>query len=174
VRIRSISAFILGSAFLLSVAAPAAAQTSTKAEVGVSYSFLHMYEVNAPVGFAFDFGKAITSIGNGSLGIVAEFGLNRFSGDDLVEAENQYSYMAGLRFAGPRTGRFRPFGQIVFGGLNSFEQKDFAMQPGAGVNINVRENMDWRVQVDIPVDFAESKTFTGFRFNVGLVWWVGQ
>jgi hypothetical protein len=174
VRIRTITSFILGSAFLLASAAPAAAQTSTKAEVGVSYSILKMYDLTAPIGFAVDFGKQITSVGAGSLGIVGEFGMNRFTDDIIVEDENQFSFMGGVRFAGPQSGKIRPFGQFLVGGLSSFEQNDFAVQPGAGININIKENMDWRVQVDFPIDFAENETFKGFRFNVGLVWWIGQ
>lgn len=172
-RIRKVTGLILGSAFLLASAAPAAAQ-SNQTEVGVSYSILKMYDLTAPAGFAVDFGKQIAPMGGGSLGIVGEFGLNRFTDDVLIESENQVSLMGGVRFAGPRSGKIRPFGQVLAGLLSSFEEQDFAIQPGVGVNVNLTPTMDWRVQVDFPIDFAESDTYKGFRFNVGLVWWLGR
>jgi len=172
VRIRTISFFILGTALLLVSAAPAAAQD---ADVGVSYSILRQYEVTAPVGFAVDVSKAVGAVGNGTMRVVGEFGMNRFTDEDLIDAETQFSYMGGLRFAAPTsTGGITPFGQFLVGGLSSFDENDFAVQPGGGVAFDLNPNTDVRVQVDFPIDFAESKTFTGFRFNVGVVWAIGQ
>lgn len=174
-RIRSVTALLLSSAFLLAFAAPAAAQ-STKSEVGLSYSFLNMYESNAPIGFAVDFGKEISTMGNGGISVVGEFGMNRFSADNFFDAENQFSYMGGVRFTAKGSGssKARFFGQVLLGGLSSFDQNDFAMQPGGGVAFNIQENTDARVQIDFPIDFAEAKTFTGVRLNFGIVWWIGR
>lgn len=168
------SSFFLTLALLLITAVPAAAQD---ANVGVSYSFLRQYEISAPVGVAVDFSKAVGSLGTGTMSVVGEFGLNRFSDEDVLgdESESQFSYMGGVRFSAPTTsGGITPFGQFLVGGLSSFDQNDFAIQPGGGIAFNVNPNTDVRVQVDFPIDFAESETFTGFRFNVGVVWALGR
>lgn len=171
-RIRTIISFLSASVFFLSAAAPAAAQDAT---VGVSYSVLRQYEVTAPVGFVVDFSKAVGSLGAGAMSVVGEFGLNRFSDEDLFEDENQFSYMGGIRLSAPTsTGGITPFGQFLVGGLSSFDQNDFAVQPGGGVAFNLNPGTDVRVQVDFPIDFAESQTYKGVRFNVGLVWSLGQ
>jgi hypothetical protein len=172
VRNRTFGSFILGSVFLLAGAASASAQTTGSTEVATSYSFLQMYDYKAPAGFAVDFARTMTPMGGGSLGIVGEFGVNHFSDDQLIDGENQFSLMGGVRLAAPRRGKIRPFGQVLAGLLSSFEEHDFAIQPGGGVNINLRPNTDLRVQVDLPIDFAASKTYSGFRFNVGVAFWL--
>lgn len=171
-RIRNVSSFILGFAFLLTSAAPAAAQGT---DVGVSYSLLRMYEVTAPIGFAVDLSRDVGTMGAGAMSVVGEFGMNRFTDDVLGDDETQFSYMGGIRFSAPATsGGITPFGQFLVGGLSSFDENDFAVQPGAGVKFNLNPGTDLRVQVDFPIDFAESDTYKGFRFNVGAVWAIGR
>jgi hypothetical protein len=173
VRIRAIISFLSASVFFLSAAAPAAAQDAT---VGVSYSVLRQYEVTAPVGFAVDVSKAVGSLGAGAMSVVGEFGLNRFSGEDFGgEDETQFSFMGGVRLSGPTsTGGITPFGQVLLGGLNSFDQTDFAVQPGGGVAFNLNPGTDLRVQIDLPISSADVNGSTGVRFNVGVVWTLGQ
>ncbi|MEZ5316402.1 MAG: hypothetical protein R2752_03270 [Vicinamibacterales bacterium] len=171
-RIRTCAVLLFVSAFFVAGARPALAQSAGSTEVGVSYSFLQMYDYKAPGGVAVDFARTLRPMGGGSLGVVGELGVNHFSDDLLVDGENQLSLMGGVRLAAPKRGQIRPFGQVLMGLLSSFDEHDFAIQPGGGVNMTLRPNTDLRVQVDFPFDFAASKTFTGFRFNVGVAFWL--
>jgi len=169
VQIRTIGRMFLGTALFLTAAAPAAAQAP---EVGVSYSFLRMTETNAPAGFAVDFAKAVAPLGTGSLGVVGEFGLNRFTSD--VGDWTTTSYLGGVRFSGPSAGPAQLFGQFLLGAMHGEGYTDFAIQPGVGVKFRANEQIDFRTQVDFPVDFYDGGNDAGFRLNFGIVFKIGQ
>jgi hypothetical protein len=161
VRNSIVKSFILGTALILASALPAAAQGT----LGVGVSFLHDTGVTAP-GFAVDYSSAFQSTSKGSLGWVADFGLNRKDGTTST------TYQAGLRYNVNAGAKSVVFGQVALGAAhasNDFaSDTNFVVSPGVGVNIPFSDTAAFRAQVDFPIVKYDGGSNTSTRFWFGV------
>ncbi len=96
-----------------------------------------------------------------------------------------HSFLAGPRFAGGRTGSLVPFAQMLFGAVRissrvdvlglvvNTSQTEFALQPGAGVDMMLTDRVGVRLQGDYRRILAGTGGASDFRFAVGAVFGVG-
>ena len=137
---------------LLCLAAPVAAQDIPAWEIAGGYSFTRAVtdEVTLPVGGFVSGARNVTDmlaiVGevSGAYKSEAEFG---FEIDKLV-----VTLMGGVRYY-RRLARVTPFAQFLLGGAALIAQPndgaiDFAIQPGAGVDIRLTDRLAARVQGD--------------------------
>ena len=114
---------VLASAFVLTVAAPAAAQQSSPApgasggaplgEVGLTYSILRSDEETSPVGFGLSVSRRVARSSNAvDVQVAGEVGANHFAATTDFDASTQTSFMAGVRFVGRGNASAAPFAQV--------------------------------------------------------------
>ena len=166
---------------------PAAAQSL---DIGANYNYVH---TNAPPGgcgcFALNGGSAWVGVNlTHSLGIVGEVASQHGSdnGGDLMLT----SYLAGPRYTVRGFDRFKPFGQVLFGGAHasgslapgsaniSGSANAFAMTAGGGLDIGLTEHIMLRaIQADYYLthfDNGVNPRQNNFRIGVGLVIQFGE
>ncbi|HVT49458.1 MAG TPA: hypothetical protein VHD57_16840 [Vicinamibacterales bacterium] len=162
-----VKSVICGTALLLATALPAAAQGT----LGVGVSFLHDTDVTAP-GFAVDYSRDFQSTSKGSLGWVADFGLNHFGDfDDTVT-----TYQGGLRYNVKAGAKATVFGQVVLGAAHDSLGSDtnFVVSPGVGVNVPFNDKAAFRAQVDFPIVKFDGGSNTSTRFWFGVALGLGK
>jgi hypothetical protein len=182
VRIKSVTTAILGTAVLVAFAAPAMAQarpaapatssTSTSsgdADFGIGYSFLHLFNANAPVGFDANYSKDFSSMSSASLGFVGDFSFNHFSGGSTE------LFDGGVKFGFKGNDKFTPYA-LVTGGLGHAPgSSNFVLDFGGGVKMPLQgKKFGVFAQVDFPIVFATGGSSTGFRLNIGINMPVGK
>ena len=118
--------------------------------------------VNAPVGGMIDVAhKVLVLSGDGD--VVGEVNFSRFEGATVA------TVMGGFRAAERVAPRAKVFGQLLVGLWHDDAGTDFALQPGAGIDVPVNPRFDLRVRLDFPIDFFEGAHQTATRFGVGVV-----
>jgi hypothetical protein len=162
-----VKSVICGTALLLVSALPAAAQGT----LGAGVSFLHDTGVTAP-GFAVDYSSDFQSTSRGSLGWVADFGLNHKDGNTST------TYQAGLRYNVKAGAKATVFGQAVLGAAHSSNDfgsdTNFVVSPGVGVNIPFNDKAAFRAQVDFPIVKYDGGSDTSTRFWFGVALGLGK
>ena len=177
--------FTLAALFLAAVfVSPLAAQSpaAPRFDVAVGYSFLHDQDIseNFPKGWVASFADNLTSW----LGIVGEVGGNyktlSIPGDPpKIKVQ---TLMGGPRFKAHAYGRVTPFGQVLFGAAWARTSvldvgdtvKDFAYQPGAGSDWNLRSNLGVRLEGDYRIVRAEGSNSKESRFVAAAVFGFGR
>ncbi len=168
--------------FFMITAAPAGAQSL---DIGANYNYVH---TNAPPGgcgcFGLNGGSAWVGVNlTHSLGVVGEVASQHgsdSSGDLMLT-----SYLAGPRYTVHGFDRFKPFGQVLFGGAHasgslapgsaniSGSPNAFAMTAGGGLDIGLTEHVMLRaIQADYYLTHFDNGVNTrqnNFRIGVGLV-----
>ena len=174
------------AAFLVITGVAAPRPAAAQADFAVGYSFLRDSELassevsgNLPKGLFASLGVGVGPW----LSLVGEVSSNRRTfeepGSD-VELKVDF-YGAGVRFKG-RSGRARPYGQVLFGAARgriealglSESGSEFAWQPGAGVDAYFSRSVGVRFGVNGRFIQAEDVTAKEFQVIVGLVFGGGR
>ncbi len=165
----------------------AQAQETPSIELSGGYSFLRDYgsNLNFPAAWYASVAKKLTD----SVGVVGEVGGKyKSSGTPGTAATTlrTHTFLAGPRFVGKGTPRVVPFVQMLVGGARvsnkvdtlgvivSTSQTEFALQPGAGVDMKFSDRASVRLQGDYRRILADAGDANEFRFVVGLVFGVGR
>lgn len=161
---------ILSLALLLVPAAPAAAQNPVgRASIAVGASFLRS-EGQTASGVTLDGAKSFAIAEHAGIGPVGDFSFHRY-GDFTIT-----SFMGGGRLTlGNRAAQI--FGQVLAGYERCCGVKDFAWQPGVGLDIRITNLLSLRGQVDFrivrakgqggPVDSRELRGWFGVSLPFG-------
>lgn len=178
---------LLTSCLVVLYAPVAQAQETPSVELSGGYSFLRNYgsNLNFPVAWY----ASVTKNLSDSFGVVGEVGGNyKSEGLPGIAAVTlrTHSFLAGPRFAGGRTARLVPFVQMLLGAARvsaavdvlgvtvSASQTQFALQPGAGVDMMFTDRVGVRVQSDFRRILAGTGGTNEFRFAVGAVIGIGR
>jgi outer membrane immunogenic protein len=177
-----IAVMIVMFGFFVIASAPADAQSL---DVGANYNWVHS---NAPPGgcgcFDLNGGSAWVGVNlTHSFGIVGAVASQQ--GSDSNGDLTLTSYLAGPRYIVHGFDRFKPFGQVLFGGAHasgalapgsaniSGSPNAFAMTAGGGLDIGLTEHIMLRaIQADYYLTHFDNGVNTrqnNFRLGVGLV-----
>lgn len=184
---RLVKVSLLTSCLVILYAPVAQAQETSSIELSGGYSFLRDYgsDLNIPAAWY----ASVTKNLSDSVGVVGEVsGQYKSQGIPGTAATTlrTHTFLAGPRFVGEGTARVVPFVQMLFGGARvsskvdtlgvivSTSQTEFAVQPGAGVDMMFTERAGVRVQADYRRILADAGDVNEFRFVVGLVFGVGR
>jgi hypothetical protein len=158
--------FLRAGAFLAAmslIATSAAAQTT--GDVSFGCSFMSIDEggaENIPLGWNVSFAGG----GTGRVSAVGDIG------GHYNQGWRQHTFQGGVRFSFRNNPKVVPFVQILTGvaaGRTGQTYYEWTLQPGAGVDIFVRERVPgFRVQVDFPAHLGIEGFFTT-RLTVGVV-----
>lgn len=189
---RIILALLAPAAVIPALAPSALAQNAPRAEVAVTYAWVH---TNAPpdgcgcfsmnganASFAYRITPAISLVGEAG-GVTA--GNVDSTGLDLTLSD----YLAGARYSLRHSSRFTPFAQLLFGaahasgglapgnlGLGS--STAFAMTAGGGLDVNVSRHFAVRAfQTEYYLTLLPNRTDdhqNNFRFSAGFVYRFGR
>jgi hypothetical protein len=177
--------FIIGVfAFSTLAVAPSSvfAQSAPKGDVAVSYSILHDSDLEEtfPVGWVLSASRHF----NSKVSLVGEVGGNYKTVDFGIDEVKLkvHSFLGGVRLANRGAAKAVPFAQVLAGlarANGSFlgeseSSNGFAIQPGAGVDVTVSENVGIRFQGDYRLVRSEGETGNEFRFAVGAVFGFGK
>jgi len=99
----------------------------------------------------------------GSRAAVVEAGGTRRDG------HNDWRVLAGARAAIVDGSGARVYVQGLAGALIRSSQAGFALMPGLGVDVRPSAARAIRLQLDVPIEHAESRTVAGLRASVWLV-----
>ena len=182
-RSRTVTTSLVELAFVLAIAAPAAAQGSTPASnrplLGAGLSFL-TGGGETGTGFAVDVAFPFMGMSGTSLSGVGDFGYHRFDGYSTM------TFMPGVRITATNNSRFQPFGQFLIGGIHfgisdcveDCTETDLTLTPGGGIDIRLNDKFNFRGQVDfviikLPSDSEASteatpSTENATRFTFGI------
>lgn len=167
---RRLTGLVLCITFLLATAAPAAAQNPVgRASIAVGASFLRS-EGQTASGVTLDGAKSFAIAEHAGIGPVGDFSFHRY-GDFTIT-----SFMGGGRLTlGNREAQI--FGQVLAGYERCCGVKDFAWQPGVGLDIRITNLLSLRGQVDFrivrakgqggPVDSRELRGWFGVSLPFG-------
>jgi hypothetical protein len=179
----TISALTLSLACLAPASAFAqSAAAAPKGDIAVSYSVLHDSDLSTTlgVGWVFSGARNVSSV----LGIVGEAGGNyktiQVLGTDLDISV--HSFLGGVRLRAQNASKAVPFAQVLTGMsrasasvLGESEASNaFTIQPGAGVDIQLRERMSLRAQGDFRILRSNGENSNEFRVAVGLAFGLGR
>jgi hypothetical protein len=78
--------------------------------------------------------------------------------------------MAGVRIRVPAV-RVTPYAQFLVGRA---PRDDFALQPGAGIDVHVHRHLAARLATDVKVSGDDGSTYLAVRFSAGLVVSIGR
>ncbi len=131
-------------------------------------------------GWEFGFGPHMIRRENSSSlhiggGVTAAQRFGRFAGvveggGTRREGHNDWRTLAGVRVRlGDTSRRTAFFVQTLAGVLIRSRQSDWAILPGLGVDRRLSEKRALRVQLDVPIERAQSRTVAGVRASVWLV-----
>jgi hypothetical protein len=177
--------FSLAALFLAAViVSPLGAQapSAPRFEVAGGYSYLHDEDIseNLPKGWVASFADNLTNW----LGIVGEAGGNyktlSIPGDP--PKIKVHTLMGGPRFKANAYGPVAPFGQVLFGAAWARTSvlgvgdtvRDFAYQPGGGIDLNFRTNLRVRLEGDYRIIRAEGSNSKEPRFVAAAVFGFGR
>lgn len=158
---------------VLAAAPPVHAQE--KVEVTGGYSFLND-TTNSQT-----FNGWTASVGgffNRSFGVVGEVGGN-YATISVLDTDlniSEFSFMGGPKYAARVNPKVTPFAQFLVGGVRlsgallgvSESETDFAIQPGAGVDVGLAPNLALRLQGDYRMVRSDGDTLNHFRFVIGI------
>lgn len=142
-----------GTAWLLSPAAPAAAQNS---EVGAGFAILKQsWNECCAYGLGVDFAQSIRRSPTRSIAIVGDFSYLKFTRDPFSETD--IPIVGGVRFRFLRDKRISVFAQATAGVLlwkdsDPDDETDFIVGGGGGVQVRLTDLLDVKAQVDIHAD----------------------
>lgn len=173
------------AALLLVVPAAAMAQSApadAKGDIAVSYSFLHDSDLatNFGVGWVFSGARHLNPV----FSIVGEAGGNyktmQVLGTDVDLSV--HSFLGGVRLRNENSSKAVPFAQVLSGVSRasasvlgaSAAGNAFTIQPGAGVDIQLRERMSLRAQGDFRILRSDGENSNEFRVAVGLAFRLGR
>jgi hypothetical protein len=172
------------AALILVVASslPVAAQNAPRFELAGGYAFLHDEDstYNFPGGWV----ASVAAPAASWLDAVAEAGGSyktlSIPGDSPTFSV--YSFMAGPRFRLVRSSRIGAFAQVLFGAARasttvvgvSDTVRDFAYQPGAGVDVALQRHLAVRLEGDYRIVRAEGGNSRETRVLVAAVIGVGR
>jgi hypothetical protein len=155
--------------------APAAGQG---VDVAGGWAFLHEEDLNVPKGWF----AAVAGDVNKWLGIVGQVSGNYKTVTELgIDVDtNIHIFGAGPRFSGTQNAKLTPYGQVLFGVARvnasvpnvpgaDFSETDFAVQPGAGIDITPNGRVGVRLQVAGTFIRTEEETLRELQFMVGIV-----
>ena len=181
-RIRTVTTSLIGLAFVLAIATPAAAQGSAPAAnrplLGAGLSLLTGGDetgTETGTGFAVDFAYPFLGTSGLVLSGVGDFGFHSFDGYSAL------TFMPGVRITATNHSRFQPFGQFLIGATHfsasdcegeGCTETDLTFTPGGGIDIRLNDTFNFRGQFDfliikLPSDFEDSIE-TATRFTVGI------
>jgi opacity protein-like surface antigen len=150
------------AAFVLALAAPAAAQAPSQPAtggdeesmlLGLGLTFMNMSE-STGVGFnANMLFNSLTENETGRLGVVGDLGFNRFSGATVT------TVMGGLRYTFETNGRVLPYGQFLVGVMHCCDDTDFVPSIGAGLDVAWLENVNFRGELSFIFSDANAARF---------------
>ena len=160
----------------LAVVDSAEAADGSRVEAAGGYSFLDDTSASQTLNGWFG---SVGGFFNDSFGVVAEVGGN-YSTVTVIGTSvsiSEFSFMAGPKFASHASPAVTPFGQVLLGGARvsgsvlgfSGSTTDFALQPGAGVDIAITPNVGFRLEGDYRAIFSNGSTVNNFRFVAGIV-----
>ena len=189
-KIGRVTQSVVELAFVLVVAAPAAAQQSSAAgasgaapvgAVGLTYSILRSDAETSAVGVGLDISRRVARSSNGvDVQVAVDIGVNHFAASTDFDATTQTSFMAGVRFAGRGNASAVPFAQLLAGGIHCCGATDPAVAFGAGVDVPIaQKKANLRLQVDVPVAYYQAGIdadevpydagrTVGVRVNIGV------
>jgi hypothetical protein len=191
--VRGLKWLVAGVLCLMVIGLPrqAAAQgTTPSAEISGGYNWLTAKASGDDEWEKFSKGWYADVAGNvtDTLGIVGQVTGNYKTFEDEGFDLNIHTFMAGVRAGSP--GRIRGFGQFLVGGarlsasatgIGDFNETDFAIQVGGGVNINgsspvgLRLGLDWqRVFASEDGEVLVGDDVNGIRFSVGVTFAIGS
>jgi hypothetical protein len=184
VRTRTVLRLLIASAFVLALAAPAAAQGTAGNErplVAAGLSFLNVSESTA-IGFAVDFAKQVRPMDKAAISIVGDVNFHHEGGEDGFGGGNAFGFLGGVRFTSTTNEQYQPFGQFLLGGTR-FSASDcdedcsetpFTISFGGGIDVRINDKWNFRGQLDIPIFMFEGESETGVRFMFGVSTRIGQ
>jgi hypothetical protein len=174
--------FIAISAVLLAVAQPALAQDAPKFELGVGYQYMH--DNNSSLDFSNGWFVSAGADVVSWFALVGEVGASYktvVSGTKADLSVNEYTFLGGPKITASSRSPVAPFVQILFGAargtlsLNgsgsslSASKNHFAVQPGAGVDINPSPRFGIRVEADGRAVHTDTDTAGQWRILAGIV-----
>ncbi len=162
---RLISKIVVGTVMGLALAVPAAAQNSAGPNVSVGYSIFNLENSTSGAGFLAGVEYPVSTSGNLGISAVGEIGIHRFGDFDTTIT----SFMGGGRISGLSNEVFRPFGQVLVGGIHSPGITDFSLSFGGGVDVTLNAPVNVRAEIDFPIDYFEGTHETGKRFTFSVV-----
>ena len=160
----------------------AQAQDTPRLEVAAGYAFLRDQDtaLNFPVGWVASASGKITS----SLGIVGAAGGSyktlSIPGDH--PKLRVYAFMGGPRYTVRAKSKMPLFGQVLFGSARASSRvsgvgdsvRDFAYQPGGGVDLRVRSNMGVQLEGDYRIIRSHGSNSKEPRFVTAIVLGFGR
>ena len=174
VRLRTVTSLLIGLAFALAIATPAAAQgsapASTRPLLGAGLSFLTDGDETG-TGFAIDIAFPFLGMSAASLSGVGDFGYHNFDGFSTM------TFMPGARITATTSSRFQPFGQFLIGGTHfsandcegeGCSETDLTFAPGGGIDIRLNDKFNFRGQVDFLIIKYDEDTDNATRFTFGI------
>jgi len=163
-------------------AGPAAAQSAPRVEVAGGYAFLHDEDstYNFPAGWVASVAARAASWFDAVAEASGSYKTLSIPGD--APTFTVYSIMAGPRFRLARAARVGGFGQVLFGAARasttvvgvSDTVRDFAYQPGAGIDVALRRHLAARLEGDYRVVRAEGRNSKESRVLAAVVIGIGQ
>ena len=173
---RRVNGSLVGLACVCAFATTAYAGEDTKVEVAGGYSFLNDTTASQTLNGWF---ASVGGYFNPAVGVVAEVGGNYTTVTVLGTSVSvsEFSFMAGPKFAAHANPRVTPFGQFLVGGTHvsggalglSVSETDFALQPGAGVDVALTPSVGLRLEGDYRAIYSNGSTVNNFRFLLGIV-----
>lgn len=145
--------------FVVVYAAPATAQTSTRAwEFGVGTHVALREDATTHNGGGFTIARQAQRVG----AVLEASGTRR-------HGHNDWRVVAGPRVTLGGTGRSAVFAQVLAGTLIRQRAADWAVLPGAGVDVRGSDAIGLRFQIDAPIERSDSRTATSARASVWLI-----
>lgn len=168
-RTNSLATFLVASALVLGLSAPAAAQQQPSQPVsggdeqtmliGLGLTFMDIYK-STGVGIAANaLFNALETYETGRLGIVGDFGINDFDGGTVL------TVMGGPRFTFNTAGRVQPYAQFLVGISRCCGDTDLSPALGGGLDIAWRPNLNFRGEIQF---FLNDGDATRFFLGVSL------
>jgi opacity protein-like surface antigen len=155
---------------------------ASKGDVAISYSILHDSDLEETFGV----GWLVSGAGhlNKVFSVVGEVGGNYKTiavfGTDVHLSV--HSFLGGLRLRNEHSAKAVPFAQVLTGVSRasagalgeSNSSSAFTIQPGAGVDIQLRSNVSLRAQADFRIIRSEGETSNEFRAAAGVAFRLGK
>ena len=122
-------------------------------------------------GFAVAVLHTVKMMNKSAIGVVGDLAYHHFDGG------GNFSLMGGVRLTGTYNAKVKPFAQFLLG-LNHFgisdcsgdgcSENDFAVAPGAGVDVPINETFSFHAQIDFAIINTDFDTVNAQRFWFGV------
>jgi len=167
---------------LMLCAARLAAQDVTPVDVAAGYAFVHDEDssYNFRSGWTVSVAAHVTRWFEAAADAGGSYKTLSIPGDP--PKFTVYSLMGGPRFSLAHAGRIAPFAQVLFGVARatttvvgvSESVRDFAYQPGAGVDVALRRHLAARLAADYRIIRAEGRNSKESRVVIAAVIGIGR